>query len=115
MTNPTKRAALPAVLSSDGLDGFLAKAEIDFLAEPGMRNAAGGIYATSIYDFAHAVASLTLERCAEICEGVAEKHLTSGRYASVVADHSVRAGGQADGANECANAICALIKPPNEK
>lgn len=52
-----------------------------------------------------AAAESTKERCAKVCEAVAERHLSSGRYVSVVADHSVRAGGQVDGAEECARAI----------
>jgi hypothetical protein len=45
------------------------------------------------------------EQSALACERVAEKHLNSGRYVSVIADHSTRAGGQVDGAEECAKAI----------
>jgi hypothetical protein len=45
------------------------------------------------------------ERCAIVCEQIAKRHLQSGRYVSAVADHSVRAGGQVDGAEECARAI----------
>ena len=45
------------------------------------------------------------EQCAKLCEQIATQHLSSGRYLSVIADHSVRAGGQVDGAEECARAI----------
>ena len=45
------------------------------------------------------------ERCAKLCDDISERHLRSGRYVSVVADHAVRAGGQVDGADECARAI----------
>jgi hypothetical protein len=45
------------------------------------------------------------ERCAKVCDDIAEAHQRSGRYVSVVADHSVRAGGQVDGAEECARSI----------
>lgn len=51
------------------------------------------------------------ERIAKLCEDIAERHLRSGRYVSVVADHSVRAGGQVDGAEECAAAIRAVDTP----
>jgi len=40
-----------------------------------------------------------------LCDEIADRHLSSGRYVSVVADHSTRAGGQVDGAEECARAI----------
>ena len=52
-----------------------------------------------------AAAERTKERCAQLCDEIAERHLSSGRYVSVVADHSTRAGGQVDGAEECARAI----------
>ena len=45
------------------------------------------------------------ERLAVLCEEIGDKHLASGRYASVIADASVRAGGQVDGAYECARSI----------
>lgn len=32
------------------------------------------------------------ERCALLCEDIADRHLRSGRYVSTVADHSVRVG-----------------------
>jgi hypothetical protein len=45
------------------------------------------------------------ERCAKVCDAIADRHLSSGRYSSIIADHSLRAGGQVDGAEECAKAI----------
>jgi len=44
--------------------------------------------------------------CARMCKDIAERHVCSGRYVSDVAEHSVFAAGQADGAEECATAIC---------
>jgi hypothetical protein len=55
--------------------------------------------------YATAAVAAERERCARICDDIAKRHLCSGRYTSVVADHSVRAGGQVDGAEECAAAI----------
>ena len=62
--------------------------------------------AWEIYQAATAAA---IERCAKVCESVAERHLTSGRYISAVADHSIRAGGQVDGAEECERENSALL------
>ena len=50
-----------------------------------------------------------LERAARECSAIAQKHLSGGRYASIVADHAVRAGGMVDGSEECASAIRKLI------
>ncbi len=52
-----------------------------------------------------AFADAERERCAKLCDDISERHQRSGRYVSVVADHAVRAGGQVDGADECARAI----------
>jgi hypothetical protein len=49
-----------------------------------------------------------LDEAARTCEKISASHLNSGRYVSVVADHSVRAGGQADGAGQCFWAITDL-------
>lgn len=51
-----------------------------------------------------------LIEAAELCEQIADKHLSSGRYVSVVADHAVRAGGQVDGAEECSAMLRAKAK-----
>ena len=40
----------------------LTDEEIDFLANAGMRNAAGGIYATSVHEFARAVEDEVINR-----------------------------------------------------
>jgi hypothetical protein len=45
------------------------------------------------------------EACAQVCDEVAQKHLNSGHYISIVGDRAVRAGGQVDGAEESARAI----------
>lgn len=59
----------------------------------------------NIIAFARALLAREREANARVCDDIEEKHLQSGRYASVIADHSVRAGGQVDGAKECAAAI----------
>lgn len=45
------------------------------------------------------------EACAKLADEIAEKHLNSGHYISIVGDRAVRAGGQVDGAKESARAI----------
>jgi hypothetical protein len=55
------------------------------------------------------------EACAVKCETISDRHLSSGRYCSVIGDHSVRAGGQADGASECAAAIREMAKAISAK
>lgn len=62
-------------------------------------------FRTALQEAARLGAEIEREACAKVCEDIAEAHLRSGRYSSVVADHSVRAGGQVDGAEECAEAI----------
>ena len=54
----------PAAQSTDvrGDVPLLSQHDIDFIANEGMRNAAGGIYATSVYDFARAVETAVRER-----------------------------------------------------
>ena len=59
----------------------------------------------AIEAFAAKVKAAERERCAKLCDDISERHQRSGRYVSVVADHAVRAGGQVDGADECARAI----------
>lgn len=55
--------------------------------------------------YGQACAEAEREANAQLCEQIAVEHLSSGRYVSVIADLSVRAGGKGDGASECAAAI----------
>lgn len=54
-TSPTEPVARYVTLS-------ISDEEIDLIANDGMRNAAGGIYATSVYKFAHAIERAVLAR-----------------------------------------------------
>jgi hypothetical protein len=87
----------PYLLAKDSLPY-----ESGYISERGWEDDAVREYATA---YAAAAVAAERERCARICDDIAKRHLCSGRYTSVVADHSVRAGGQVDGAEECAAAI----------
>lgn len=49
-----------------GMPSLLTPDEIDFIAADGMRNAAGGIYATMVYKFANGIEDMVRERQAKL-------------------------------------------------